>query len=205
MEFGLNYATHQWILSIIYGIFISQTIASFRHHIKHSERIKFYLPYSLMVVEALVFGVSSWYIQMPRIYITIEGNNPLFLLAMLGDYIAVLYFQVVIADDHELQSETIDLKKIYLKRKKVWVSLLIAYFTIALAVLYVAGDLSPFVYLNMIFKEKKINADFKTCFLIWFSFILPLIPVYFSNKTYIFVIGSLIRIVSMISVLYSAS
>ncbi len=74
---------------------------------------------------------------------------------MLGDYIAVLYFQVVIADDHELQSETIDLKKIYLRRKKVWVSLLIAYFTIALAVLYVAGDLSPFVYLNMIFKEKK--------------------------------------------------
>ena len=90
MEFGLNYATHQWILSIIYGIFISQTIASFRHHIKHSERIKFYLPYSLMVVEALVFGVSSWYIQMPRIYITLEGNNPLFLLSMLVDYIAVL-------------------------------------------------------------------------------------------------------------------
>ncbi|MBP97591.1 hypothetical protein CMK18_16695 [Candidatus Poribacteria bacterium] len=60
-----------------------------------------------------------------------------------------------------------ELKKIYLKRKS-----LIAYFTIAVTVLYFVEDLSFFDFLNPVFKENKIWSPTLSVNLVFFHIVI---------------------------------
>ncbi len=48
MKFNYDYATHQWVLSIMVGFFLSKVITTLAKHISNRENTTFYLPYYLL-------------------------------------------------------------------------------------------------------------------------------------------------------------
>ena len=49
---------------------------------------------------------------------------------IIGDLIPVLFFQLVLADEEDLQKEIVDLETVYFRNIKVWPALAIVYFIV---------------------------------------------------------------------------
>ena len=143
MKFNYDYATHQWVLSIMVGFFLSKVITTLAKHISNRENTTFYLPYYLQMLMAFIYFIYVWYGYSPTISLAGEGQRIVFLLMIIGDLIPVLFFQLVLADEEDLQKEIVDLETIYFRNIKVWPALAIVYFIVTGINEYLLQDVMP--------------------------------------------------------------
>jgi|ETNmetMinimDraft_5_1059913.scaffolds.fasta_scaffold186467_1 hypothetical protein len=143
MEFNYDYGTHQWVLSIMVGFFLSKVITTLSKHVSNQKKTTFYLPYYLQMFMAFIYFIFVWYGYSPTMSIASEGKRLTFLLMIISDLIPVFFFQLVLADDEDLQKEHVDLEKVYFRNIKIWPVLAVVYFLVTSTNEYILRDVMP--------------------------------------------------------------
>ena len=108
--------------SIIVGLCCAKVWGTVVHHIRYREKVIFYTPYLLHMVQMHLFLLTQLLIA-PKLYEHYENNGLMFLVTLNLDMFGVLYTFLSLPSDELMNRNIVDLKEFYIETIPIWYGL----------------------------------------------------------------------------------